>query len=99
MSGKFMVLDTETTGLFDFKLAADDPTQPRMATAAIILLDTIDAEPREFGFMVKPDGWEMPADAGGGRRWRDSPRTVTRQGCLLGVPHRLRIAHMKSPTP
>lgn len=65
MTEKFMVLDTESTGLFDFKLAADDPSQPRLATAAIILLDAIDAEPREFGFMVKPDGWEMPAEAGG----------------------------------
>lgn len=64
MMTKFMVLDTETSGLSDFKLAADDPSQPRLATAAIILLDTIDAEPREFGFMVKPDGWEMSADAG-----------------------------------
>ena len=64
MTGKWMVLDTETSGLFNFKLPADDPSQPRLATAAIILLDDIDAEPREFGFMVKPDGWEMSAEAG-----------------------------------
>ena len=61
---KFMVLDTETSGLFDFKLPADYPTQPRLATAAIILLDSIDADPVEYGFMVKPDGWEMTAEAG-----------------------------------
>ena len=61
---KWMILDTETTSLFNFKLPADDPSQPRLATAAIILLDDIDAEPREFGFMVKPDGWEMSAEAG-----------------------------------
>lgn len=61
---KFMVLDTETNGKFDYALPADDPSQPRLATAAIILLDGIDAEPQEFGFMVKPDGWEMGAEAG-----------------------------------
>lgn len=64
MTGKWLVLDTETSGLFDFKLPADDPAQPRLATAAIILLDHVDAEPREHGFMVKPDGWEMTAEAG-----------------------------------
>jgi DNA polymerase III subunit epsilon len=60
---KFMVLDTETSGIFDFKLPADDPTQPRLAAATIILLDSPEAEPREYGFMVKPDGWEMTAEA------------------------------------
>lgn len=61
---KFMVLDTETNGLFNFALGADDPAQPYLAGATIIVLDEIDAEPREFGFMVKPDGWEMTAEAG-----------------------------------
>jgi DNA polymerase III subunit epsilon len=60
---KYMVLDTETSGLFNFKLPADDPSQPRLATAAIILLDDLEAEAREFGFMVKPDGWEMSEGA------------------------------------
>lgn len=63
MTTKYMVLDTETSGLFNFKLPADDPTQPRLATAAIILLDDLEVEPREFGFMVKPDGWEMSEGA------------------------------------
>ncbi len=60
---KFCVFDTESTGLFDYKLPADDPSQPRLASAAFILLDGIHAEPREFGFLVKPDGWVMTAEA------------------------------------
>jgi len=38
-SPAFCVFDTETTGLFKFKLPADDPSQPRLASAALIVAD------------------------------------------------------------
>lgn len=60
---KFLIFDTETSGLMDFKRPADDPGQPRVASVAMILLDHIDAEPRECGFLIKPDGWELSAEA------------------------------------
>lgn len=59
-----MVFDTETTGLFNFKLPADDPSQPRLASAAFILCDEAGAEVEAHKFYVQPDGWEMPAEAG-----------------------------------
>jgi len=37
MTATYLVFDTETTGLFDFKLPADDPSQPRLASAAFII--------------------------------------------------------------
>lgn len=60
----FVVFDTETTGIFDFKKPADDPDQPRLASVAFILADAEGAEISRHKFFVKPDGWEMPAEAG-----------------------------------
>lgn len=70
MEPKFIVFDTETTGLFLFKdkdgvpVPADDPRQPRMASAAFILCDETGAALDRHKFFVRPDGWEMPAEAG-----------------------------------
>ncbi len=61
---KYVVFDTETTGIFDFKRPADDPDQPRMASFAAILMTedgTILSETKHF---VKPDGWSMPQGPG-----------------------------------
>lgn len=67
---KYAIFDTETTGLFLFKdpetgisIPADDPRQPRLASfSAILLSDDLEREV-EIDLFVKPDGWEMPADA------------------------------------
>lgn len=56
---KVLVIDTETSGLFDFRQPADAPGQPRLAQFGGILLDSFDAEPRPIGMHIKPDGWEM----------------------------------------
>lgn len=62
---KIAVIDTETTGLFDFKAPADAPGQPRMAQFGGLLLDTewpdqIDT----VASYIRPDGWTMSAEAG-----------------------------------
>jgi DNA polymerase III subunit epsilon len=59
----FLIIDTETTGLFDFKAPADAPGQPRMAQLGLIYLDHVDAEPVKRGIYIKPDGWEMSEGA------------------------------------
>lgn len=55
----FLVFDTETTGIFDFKQPADAPGQPRLASFFGIRLDD-DMQPidRQI-FYVKPDGWTI----------------------------------------
>lgn len=58
---KYLIIDTETSGLPDFKLPADDPSQPRLAAATFIPADD------EHGIqlddmrstLVRPDGWEI----------------------------------------
>lgn len=60
----FCVFDTETTGLFNFKLPADDPSQPRLASVAFILADKDGRETARIKRYALPDGWEMPAEAG-----------------------------------
>lgn len=60
---KYAIIDTETSGLFDFAKPADAPGQPRLATLAVILVHTsLNGQLEvvsEHDFMVKPDGWEM----------------------------------------
>jgi len=72
---KYCIFDTETTGLFLFKdpatgapIPADDPRQPRLAHFnAILIEEDLNGalqEVDEIDLYVKPDGWEMPAEAG-----------------------------------
>lgn len=61
---KYAILDTETTGLMDFKLPSDADGQPRMAQFGMILVDGIEADPVEQAFYIRPDGWVMGAEAG-----------------------------------
>ncbi len=72
---KYCIFDTETTGLFLFKdpdtgapIPADDPRQPRLAHFnAILVEEDLNGnlqEADEIDLYVKPDGWEMPVEAG-----------------------------------
>jgi DNA polymerase III epsilon subunit-like protein len=63
MGTKYLVIDTETTGLFNFALPADAPGQPRMASVAMIFLGEDLKVEREYAGYVQPDGWEMSAEA------------------------------------
>jgi DNA polymerase-3 subunit epsilon len=62
MTFPVVVFDLETNGLFNFKLPADDPSQPRVASIAAALLADADAEPVIMDRLIKPDGWTMPAE-------------------------------------
>ncbi len=59
----YLVFDTETTGLFDFKQPADAEGQPRMASAAFIVADLHGTMLSASRHLIKPDGWEMPPEA------------------------------------
>jgi DNA polymerase III epsilon subunit-like protein len=56
---KYVVIDTETSGLFDFSKPADAEGQPRLASLAMVFLDEEMAETGRVHMLVKPDGWEM----------------------------------------
>jgi DNA polymerase III epsilon subunit-like protein len=60
---KTLVLDTETSGLFNFKLPADDPSQPRLAEIAMLFLDEQLCEERHYHVFIRPDGWVMEPGA------------------------------------
>jgi DNA polymerase III epsilon subunit-like protein len=57
-----LVFDTETTGLPDFSKPADDPCQPRMIQLAAQLYDADRELVGVAHHLVRPDGWEMPAE-------------------------------------
>lgn len=59
----FVAFDTETTGIFDFKKPADDPSQPRLASLAMIWTDSAGREVDRKLMYVKPAGWEMTQEA------------------------------------
>lgn len=59
----FIVIDTESNGLFDFSKPADAEGQPRMAELAMIFLNEEMEIEREYQGYVKPDGWEMTPEA------------------------------------
>lgn len=59
-----LVFDTETTGLLNFKLPADHPDQPRIASIAAVLVPDLESD-ENCGTMhelIKPDGWGMPPE-------------------------------------
>lgn len=59
---KYLVFDTETTGLFDWSKPADAEGQPRLASWAMLYVDEdLEIECRDYQ-LVKPDGWVMPLE-------------------------------------
>lgn len=62
MSG-YLILDVETSGLFDFKKPADHPDQPRLAELGMIFTDDQFRYEREYSALVKRDGWSMHPQA------------------------------------
>ena len=53
----YICIDTEGSGLFDFKKPADAPGQPRMAALGLILVNAELEIEAEHGFLIKPEGW------------------------------------------
>lgn len=60
---RYLVIDTETNGLFNFKLPADGEGQPRLAHLAMIETDENAVEIDRTDIYIKPNGWNMTAEA------------------------------------
>lgn len=56
---KYVVIDTETSGLFDFSKPADAEGQPRLAHLAMIFVDEELGEEKRSEFFIRPDGWTL----------------------------------------
>lgn len=63
MSTNYLVIDTESSGLFDFSKPADADGQPRLAHLAMILLHEDLSESSSLEFFIKPDGWTLQPEA------------------------------------
>lgn len=53
----YLVIDTETSSLFDFSKPANAPGQPRLAHLAMIWLNADLFQERAVDYYIKPDGW------------------------------------------
>jgi len=58
----YAIVDTETSGLFNFALPADAEGQPRLAHLAMIFVDEKLQEESIVDLLVRPDGWTMPPE-------------------------------------
>lgn len=59
----YLVFDTETTGLAQFRQPPTDPSQPNLVQLAAVLFDTNHEELMSLNVMVQPDGWIIPTQA------------------------------------
>lgn len=59
----YLVVDTEGSGLFDYKLPADGPGQPRLAAITMLFCDADLKLTGEYHAYVKPEGWAMTEGA------------------------------------
>jgi DNA polymerase III subunit epsilon len=56
MSG-YLVIDTETDGIFNYDLPSDAPGQPRLASVAMLELSDDMETTKEYFALVRPEGW------------------------------------------
>ena len=61
MPSKYIVFDTEGTGLFDYSKPAHVEGQPRLCSIAMRLIDGDTITKRDF--LIKPDGWVNEGEA------------------------------------
>lgn len=54
-----LIFDFETTGLPNFKLPADDPSQPRIVSIAGAVIEAEGAPRAAIDAIIKPEGWEI----------------------------------------
>lgn len=54
-----LFFDTETTGFPNFRLPADDPSQPYIVDLAALLCDDGGNDIDRFEAIIKPDGWTV----------------------------------------
>lgn len=59
----YMFIDTEGSGLFDFKRDADAPGQPRLAEIAMLFVNADLERTGEYHAYIQPNGWEMDPKA------------------------------------
>lgn len=59
----YLVVDSETSHLFNYDVPADAPGQPRLAQLGMIHVNHKFEIESEHEFLIKPDGWEMSAEA------------------------------------
>ncbi len=58
-----LAFDSETTGVANFRLPPEHPTQPRIIQLGAILYDDARHVRAELNLLVKPDGFTIPAEA------------------------------------
>lgn len=59
----FAVIDTETTGKYNFKLPPEHPSQPKVCEVAVIIADENLRPVNILNTLLRPDNWIIPEEA------------------------------------
>ena len=59
MPGRALIIDTETTGMFDWQKPADAEGQPRLLALSAIVVDPFMVNQMEYHTLVCPEGFEV----------------------------------------
>lgn len=97
----YLIFDTETTGMAQFRLPPNHESQPRLVQLGAILYDTEWKVRAEVNLIVKPDGWTIPKEASDihgitqeiAEKFGVAHRTAVRLFCGLERRANLLIAH------
>lgn len=60
---KYLVIDTESNGLFDYSKPADADGQPRLASVTLLICDDQMQLEKEYHAYIRPNGWGMTPDS------------------------------------
>lgn len=84
----YAVIDTEGSGLFDFRKPADAPGQPRMAALGLILVnDKFEVEEKHI-WLVKPEGWIFDNNSDAAQKNGLTHELLMEQGVDVRIPLR-----------
>lgn len=62
-NSRYLIIDTESNGLFDYSKPADADGQPRMASISLLFCNSSLETEKEYHAYIRPNGWTMTEGA------------------------------------
>lgn len=84
----YAVIDTEGSGLFDFKKPADAPGQPRMAALGLILVNAKFEVEEKHIWLVRPEGWTFDNNSDAAKKNGLTHERLMDEGVDVRIPLR-----------
>lgn len=85
----YMSIDTESSGVFDYRKEADAPGQPRMASIGIILANDKLEEQERHSFLIRPHGWTFDDNSDAAKINKLTHQRLMDEGVEAAIPLRI----------